>query len=64
MDESLVEIGLDLSGRNFCSFDAEFNREMVGDLSVELVKHLFCVIRRRPGVQHFISKLQVRMHTI
>ena len=41
MDESLVEIGLDLSGRNFCSFEATFDREMVGDLSVELVKHFF-----------------------
>ncbi|EET21693.1 bifunctional histidinol-phosphatase/imidazoleglycerol-phosphate dehydratase HisB [Francisella philomiragia] len=41
MDEALVEIALDLSGRNYCSFEANFDREMVGDLSVELVKHFF-----------------------
>lgn len=41
MDEALVEIALDLSGRNYCSFEANFDRETVGDLSVELVKHFF-----------------------
>lgn len=47
MDEALVEIALDLSGRNYCSFEANFDREMVGDLSVELVKHFFCIFFRR-----------------
>ncbi|APC96902.1 bifunctional histidinol-phosphatase/imidazoleglycerol-phosphate dehydratase HisB [Francisella frigiditurris] len=41
MDEALVEVALDLSGRSYCSFEANFDREMVGDLSVELVKHFF-----------------------
>ncbi len=41
MDEALVEIALDLSGRPYFVFDGEFKREYVGELPTELVAHFF-----------------------
>lgn len=41
MDESLVEVALDLSGRPYFQFEGSFSRERVGDLSTEMVPHFF-----------------------
>jgi imidazoleglycerol-phosphate dehydratase/histidinol-phosphatase len=41
MDESKATVGLDLSGRPYLVFDGSFNREYVGDLPTEMVKHFF-----------------------
>lgn len=41
MDEASAEVALDLSGRFYCLFEADFMRDKVGDLSVELVSHFF-----------------------
>ena len=41
MDESSATISLDLSGRRYCQFNAKFNRETVGGLATEMVKHFF-----------------------
>lgn len=41
MDEALVEVTLDLSGRPCLVFEGEFKREYVGDLPTELVAHFF-----------------------
>lgn len=41
MDESLAEVAIDLGGRPYCVFKAEFNRAQVGDLPTELVEHFF-----------------------
>ncbi len=38
MDETLARVVLDLSGRNFVVFDAEFSRERVGELPTELIE--------------------------
>ncbi len=38
MDESLARVALDLGGRSFVVFEAEFAREKVGDLPTELVE--------------------------
>ena len=41
MDESLAQAALDLSGRGSLEFKAEFPRERVGELPVEMVEHFF-----------------------
>ncbi len=41
MDEALAEAAVDLSGRAFLVFEADFRRERVGDLSTELVEHFW-----------------------
>ncbi|USQ13039.1 bifunctional histidinol-phosphatase/imidazoleglycerol-phosphate dehydratase HisB [Legionella lytica] len=41
MDESLASIAIDISGRGFCDFKAEFTREFVGGMATEMVPHFF-----------------------
>ncbi len=41
MDESLVQVALDLSGRFTCIIQADYARDKVGELSTEMVKHFF-----------------------
>lgn len=38
MDESLVMVSLDISGRSYLHFEAGFNRESIGNFSTEMVK--------------------------
>lgn len=41
MDEAQATVALDLSGRPYLTFEGEFNREYVGDMPTEMVKHFF-----------------------
>jgi len=41
MDEALVEVAVDLSGRPCFVFDGRFRRDRVGELPTELVPHFF-----------------------
>lgn len=41
MDEALVTVALDLSGRFYLDFKADFTKPMVGDLPTDLVEHVF-----------------------
>lgn len=41
MDESLAQVAVDLGGRPYLVFDAEFRRERVGELPTELVQDFF-----------------------
>ncbi len=41
MDDTLVEVAIDLGGRPYLVFNAEFKREKVGDLPTEMVEHFF-----------------------
>jgi imidazoleglycerol-phosphate dehydratase/histidinol-phosphatase len=41
MDDCLAEVAIDFGGRPWIVWDAEFNREKVGDLPTEMVYHFF-----------------------
>ncbi len=41
MDDSLARCVLDLSGRGYCVYDAEFSRVKINDLSTEMIEHFF-----------------------
>ncbi|MCB0131132.1 MAG: imidazoleglycerol-phosphate dehydratase, partial [Caldilineaceae bacterium] len=41
MDEALAFVALDLGGRPYCVFDAEFVTPHVGQLGTDLIFHLF-----------------------
>ena len=41
MDEALARCAIDLSGRSYCVFNAEFSRAKVNDLSTEMIEHFF-----------------------
>ncbi|MEZ4708615.1 MAG: imidazoleglycerol-phosphate dehydratase HisB [Caldilineaceae bacterium] len=41
MDETLARVALDLSGRPYCVFDAEFATPRLGQLGTDLLFHLF-----------------------
>lgn len=53
MQESLVTVSLDLSGRPFLAYDVNFQSAKVGDFDVELVEEFF---------QAFTSTSHVTMH--
>lgn len=50
MDESLVLCAIDLSGRPYFAWDAEFTTEKVGDMSTEMVKEFFYAISYSCGM--------------
>lgn len=41
MDEALARAAVDLSGRFYLAFDADFSRERVGDFSTEMTRHFW-----------------------
>ncbi len=41
MDDSLARCVVDLSGRGYCVFNAEFSRAKINDLSSEMIEHFF-----------------------
>lgn len=41
MDESLALVSLDISGRPYLVFDCNFNREIIGEFSTEMVEEFF-----------------------
>lgn len=57
MDDALVLCSLDLSGRPYFSFDAEFPTQTVGDFETELVREFFYAISYSAGMNLHIKVL-------
>ena len=57
MDESLVLCSLDLSGRPYLNFDAEFTVDKVGEFDTEMVKEFFYAISYSCGMNLHIKVL-------
>lgn len=41
MDDCLAQVAVDLGGRNWCEWDAEFRREKIGEMPTEMFFHFF-----------------------
>ena len=57
MDETLVMGAIDLSGRPYLSFDADFTVERVGSMDTEMVKEFFYAISYSAGMNLHIKVL-------
>jgi len=56
MDDALARAVVDLSGRFYLAFEADFSRERLGDLSTEMVKHFW-----RSFAEHAACNLHVTL---
>lgn len=50
MDESLVMVAVDISGRGALYYEADFKREKIGDLSTENIREFFGALARHAGI--------------
>ncbi len=57
MDESLILVSLDLSGRPYFSYNVDFAVDKVGYMDTELVKEFFYAISYSAGMNLHIKKL-------
>ena len=57
MDETLVMCAIDLSGRPYLQFDAEFTTDRVGYMDTEMVKEFFYAISYSAGMNLHIKVL-------
>lgn len=57
MDETLILCSLDLSGRPYLVFDADFTTDRVGYFDTEMVKEFFYAISYSAGMNLHIKKL-------
>ena len=57
MDDALVLVAVDISGRGYLDFDVEFTRERIGGLSLENVREFFHALAINAGITLHIRKL-------
>lgn len=50
MDETLAQVCIDISGRSFLHFDAEFKRDSIGEFSTEMVEEFFRAFAFNSGI--------------
>ena len=50
MDETLAMCAIDLSGRPYFAFDAEFTTDRVGDMDTEMVREFFYAVSYSAGM--------------
>ena len=62
MDETEVRVSIDLSGRGFCKFAAEFKSPFVGEFPCEMVKHFFESFSTNLGCALHISSTGENTH--
>ena len=55
MDETLAEAVLDLSGRSYLVFNAEFTAERIGEFPTEMTKEFFRAVADRAGMTLHIN---------
>ena len=61
MDEALVMVSVDISGRSYLHFEGDFKRENIGDFSTEMVKEFFRAVAFNAGITFHIRVLYVKM---
>jgi imidazoleglycerol-phosphate dehydratase len=57
MDEALTRVAIDISGRPFLVFKAEFGRDKVGDFDTELVREWFQAFAINAGITLHVETL-------
>ncbi len=57
MDETLVRVALDISGRPFFVWKVQFSQEKIGELDTELVEHWFQSVAQAAGITLHIEQL-------
>ena len=65
MDEALILCALDLSGRPYLQFDAQFTMDRVGDFDTEMVREFFYAVSYSAGMNiHIRQMVGVNNHHI
>lgn len=57
MDEALVLVAVDISGRGHLEYDARFRRDNIGSLSTECVKEFFRAVAMNAGITLHIRQI-------
>jgi imidazoleglycerol-phosphate dehydratase len=60
MDEALAQCSIDLGGRSYCVFRAEFQRPVIQGLSTEMVEHFFVSLSRTMNANLHLAVLEGR----
>ena len=60
MDEALAQCSIDLGGRSYCVFRAEFARPVIQGLSTEMVEHFFVSLSRTMNANLHLAVLDGR----
>ena len=58
MDEALAQCSIDLGGRSYCVFSAEFARPVIQGLSTEMVEHFFVSLSRTMNANIHLAVLE------